>query len=141
MTAAIVPPLVAALAAVSLTLQRFVVPLLIEFDVDVSAPAGTHYTLAARFASFLFVYGVLLGAAYWAGRRDADDDHSSLVVAGATAAVAAAAALVASVAVLQVLGWGNQTLFVALAATAGQSASTGVQLGVVAFAGLAAGSR
>ena len=119
----------------------FLVPLLLELDVALAPPANTRYALAARFASFLLVYGVLLGVAYWAGTRDGADDGRHSVVAAVTFVVAAGAALLGSVAVLQVLGWGSQGLFVAFAGTVGRSASVGVQLGVVTFAGLAAGSR
>jgi len=141
MNAALAPPLAAAVAAVALTVQRFLVPLLLEFDVGLSPPANTQYALAARFASFLLVYGVLLGVAYWAGGRDGAGDGRHLVVAAGTFVVAAGAALLASVVVLQMLGWRTRGMFVAFAGTVGRSASVGVQLGVVAFAGLAAGSR
>lgn len=141
MNAALLPPLAAAVAAVALTVQRVFVALLLELDVGLSAPASTRYALALRFASFLLVYGVLLGVAYWAGAREADSDTSYPLVAAVTFVVAAAVALLTSVAVVQVLGWGTRGVFVALATTVGQSASTGVQLGVVAFAGLAAGRR
>ena len=134
------PVLVAVVAAVATTLQRFFVPLLLEFDIDVSTPATTQYALAARLVAFLLVYGALLGVAYWAGRR-ADDEPRLSVVAAAAFAVGATVALVTAVAVYLTLGLGHRDLFTAAAALVGQSAGTGVELGVVAFAGLAAGSR
>lgn len=140
MSTAAVPVLVAAVAAVASTVQRFLVPLLLEFDVGLSAPAHTRYTLAARFASFLLVYGALLGTAYWAGSR-ADGGSRLSVVAAAAFAVGTTVALLTTGAVFLALDIGNQGLLTTAAALVGQSASTGVELGVVAFAGLAAGRR
>jgi len=139
MNAALAPPLVAAAAAAAATLQRFVVPLFLEFDVSVPAPATTRYALAARFAAFLLVYGALLGVAYWAGGR-ADGDTRPAAVAAAAFAVGTAVALATTGAVLLTLGPGNQGWLVRAATVVGQSAGTGVELGVVTFAGLVAGS-
>ncbi|SEW00392.1 hypothetical protein [Halobacterium jilantaiense] len=136
----VAPVLVAAVAAAVSTFQRFLVALLIEFDVSVSAPASTRYTLASRFVAFLFVYGALLGVAYWAGDRADGDTRFSLVSAGVFA-VGTATAMVITGAVLFTLGVENQDLFSMVAGLVGQSAGTGVELGVVTFAGLAAGSR
>jgi len=138
MRSALLPPLVAAVAAVPATLQRFVAPLLIEFDVDSTGSTYTQYVLGTRLLSFLLVYGALLGVAYWIGSRT-DDRPRLTLVSAATFAVATAVALATTGAVFSTLQSQPSGLLQLAGGTLGQSVSTGVQLAVVAFAGLAAG--
>lgn len=135
-----VPVLVAGVAAAATTLQQFLVPLLVQFEVGVSPSTATRYTLVARFASFLLVYGALLGVAYWVGSRS-DGTTRPSVVAAVSFVVGASVALLTTAVVFLTLGPGSQNWLVRAVALLGQSAGTGVELGVVAFAGLVAGRR
>jgi len=138
MRTALLTPLVAAVAAAATTVQRFVVPLLLEFDVDAAGPTYTRYALGARFLSFLLVYGALLGVAYLVGSQTEDRPRLPLLSA-ATFAVATAVALVTTAAILLTIQSQPSGLLQLAGGTLGQSLSTGVQLAVVAFAGAAAG--
>jgi hypothetical protein len=139
-THSVVLPLVAGVAAVALTLRRYVATLLFELQVDVTPRIVTSYALGARFAAFVVVYALLLGVAYWAGARR-EDASGDAVLVGATFAVAAVSALVATVVVLAVVGAGTRGPVFAAVTAVGSSAAVGVQLAVVAFAGVAAGRR
>lgn len=139
-TETVVPPVVAGVVAVALTVQRYLTALLVELQVDVSARALTRLTLGGRFVAFVLVYALLFGVAYWAGTRRSDTD-SDAVLAGATFAVAAVCALVATAAVVGTLGFEARGPVFAAVTVLATSTATGVELAVVAFAGVAVGRR
>jgi glutamate dehydrogenase/leucine dehydrogenase len=119
--------------------NRRLPPLLLEASIGVPSPrALAAYTLGGRFVAFALVYGVLFGVAFAVGRRRESTDGESVTVL-ATGVAGALAALVATGATLLVVD-SRQGLVTALAGLGG-SAAIGVQLAVVAFAGLALAER
>ncbi|ELZ40916.1 hypothetical protein C471_07030 [Halorubrum saccharovorum DSM 1137] len=132
-----IPPAVAAAVAVAVSVTRRVPAVVMESPIGIPEPrALTLYILGGRFATFALVYGLLLGAAYWVGRGggDALDLGATTLAAGA---VGGLAYLVGSGAVLLWTG-PDQVVIVALG-TVGSAVAVGVELAVVAFAGLALG--
>lgn len=133
-----IPPAVAAVVAVAVAVTRRLPPLLV--GTSLPSPAAERialYTLGGRFVSFVLIYGLLFGVAVAVGRRGSTDGDGATVLA--TGVVGAVAYLVASAALLLVLDPG-QVLANAVAAL-GSSVGVGVQLAVVAFAGLALAER
>ncbi|WP_128904012.1 hypothetical protein [Halorubrum amylolyticum] len=132
-----VPPAVAAVVAVAISVTRRIPPIILESSIGLSGPGAISlYTLGGRFVAFALVYGLLLGVAYRVGRRGDD----ALDVGGttlATGAVGGIAYLVGTGAVLLWIG-PDQGVIVALGAL-GSAVAVGVELAVVAFAGLALG--
>ncbi|WP_226022371.1 hypothetical protein [Halomicrobium salinisoli] len=131
---------VAGLVALATSVARRVPPLVLEFAPDAASPQVVSLsTLGGRFVAFALAYGLLFGVAYRAGRRSGDPngDVRAAAVAGA---VAAFAFVVGSAAVLFALD-ARQDPLVGVATTVGSGAAVGVQLAVVAFAGIALGRR
>ena len=134
-----IPPAVAAVAAVATAVTRRLPPLLVGSSIPSPSPERIAlYTLAGRFASFLLIYGLLLGVAVAVGshRTSTDGDGATAL---ATGVVAAVAYLGASAALLVVLD-PSRVLTNAVAGV-GSAVGVGVQLAVVAFAGLALAER
>ncbi|MUW14512.1 hypothetical protein GJ633_07370 [Halorubrum sp. CBA1125] len=132
-----VPPAVAAVAAAAISVARRIAPLILESSIDIPGPGALSlYALGGRAVSFVLVYGLLLGVAYRVGRRGGD----ALDVGATTLATGAVGGLVYLVGSGAVLLWTgpNQDVIVALGAL-GSAVGVGVQLAVVAFAGLALG--
>jgi hypothetical protein len=68
MSRKLVPVAVAFVVGVLLSVTRHVVPLLVEFGEIPSPNSLVVFTQLGQFGSFLLVYGLLFGAAYWAGQ-------------------------------------------------------------------------
>ncbi|EMA65974.1 hypothetical protein C461_12403 [Halorubrum aidingense JCM 13560] len=138
-----IPPAVAAVAAAAISLTRRVPTVVLESSVGVPSPrALTLYTLGGRAVAFVLVYGLLLGAAYRVGRRgDGVGRRGDGVDVGATAlAAGVVAAVVSLVGTAAILLWVEpQQGAVTAVSAVGSAVGVGVQLGVVAFAGLALG--
>ena len=134
-----IPAAVAAVVAVAVAVTRRIPPLLV--GTSIPTPAAERialYVLAGRFVSFVLIYGLLFGVAVAVGsRRESTDGDGATVLA--TGVVAAVAYLGASAALLLVLGPGQ--VLVNAVGGVGSSAGVGVQLAVVAFAGLALADR
>ncbi|MFO8116266.1 MAG: hypothetical protein R6U01_13075 [Halorubrum sp.] len=134
-----IPPAVAAVVAVVVSVTRRLPPLLV--GTSIPAPPAERvalYTLGGRFVSFVLVYGLLFGVAVAVGRRRGSTDGDGATVL-ATGLVAAVAYLVASAALLLVLDTG--AVLANAVAGLGSGVGLGVQLAVVAFAGLALAER
>ena len=133
----LIPPAVAALVAVALSLARRITTIALESSMNIPDPGTLSlYAFGGRAVGFLLVYGLLLGVAYRVGRRDGDalDIGATTLTAGVAAGVAY---LVGTGAVLLWAG-PDQNVFVAVG-TVGGAVGAGVELAVVAFAGLALG--
>lgn len=140
MNSPVVLPLVAGFVAIAISVSRRLTVILLESSMEVPPPRTLSlYTLGGRFASFVLVYGLVLGLAYWVGRRrDGSSDDGTLALS--TGVVAALAHLVGAGAILASLEPG-QDLAIAALATVGSSVAVGTQLAVVAFAGVALARR
>ncbi|MGQ3329825.1 hypothetical protein [Halorubrum sp. FL23] len=131
------PPAVAAVVAVAVGVVRRIPPIVVESPIEIPGPGALSlYTLGGRAAAFVLVYGLLLGVAYRVGRRDGDAIDAGATTL-ATAAIGGIAYLVASGAV--VLWLGPNQRWIAAVGTLGSAAAVGVELAIVAFAGLALG--
>ena len=137
MNRALLPPAVAAVVAAVIGVARRLPPILIELSLEIPSPSVLSlYIAGSRFVSFVLVYGLLLGVAYWIGRgRDGGRGDGTLVLA--TGGVAAVVYLVVTAGILLWLG-PDQGAITAVRVV-GSTVSVGVQLAVVAFAGLALG--
>lgn len=132
-----IPPAVAAVVAAAISLARRITTIVLQSSVDLSGPGVLSlYATGGRAVAFVLVYGLLLGAAYRVGRRSGDGLGVGTTVL-ATGVVAAVVYLVGTAAILLWAG-PEQGAIVAVAAF-GSAVGVGVQLGVVAFAGLALG--
>jgi hypothetical protein len=131
-----IPPAVAAVVAAAISLVRRITTIILQSSVDIPGPGVLSlYATGGRAVAFVLVYGLLLGAAYRIGRRGGGVDVGATVLA--TGVVAAVVYLVGTAAILLWAG-PEQGAVVAVAAF-GSAVGVGVQLGVVAFAGLALG--
>lgn len=139
MTRALLPAIVTAFAAGTTALTRRLAPILLESSVDIP-PTNllSLYIAGGRFVSFALVYGLLLGVAYRIGRTR-DDPRGDGTVVLATGVVATVAYLVVTAGTL--LWLDPQQGAITAVRTVGSSVGVGVQLAVVAFAGLALGRR
>ncbi|OYR57328.1 hypothetical protein [Halorubrum halodurans] len=137
MNRALLPPAVAAVVAAAIGVTRRLPPILIELSLEIPSPSALSvYIAGSRFVSFVLVYGLLLGVAYRVGRgREGDRGDGTLVLA--TGGVAAVAYLVVTAGIL--LWLGPEQRAIAAVRLVGSTVSVGVQLAVVAFAGLALG--
>ncbi|SMO56977.1 hypothetical protein [Halorubrum cibi] len=137
MNRALLPAVAAAVAAGTTSVTRRIAPILLESPIDLPATSVLSlYVAGGRFVSFALAYGLLLGVAYRVGRTgDGSPDGGS--VALATGLVAAVAYLVATAGTLLWLGPQQGAVTAVLAV--GSSVGVGVQLAVVAFAGVALG--
>ncbi|QHS15805.1 hypothetical protein [Halopenitus persicus] len=144
-------PIVAGIAAVVIGVTRRLSLLLIELDGATLAPRLLALTtLGGRFVSFLAVYGLVLGTAYLVGRRDEPRrDETRKDEIGTTlrtnhvlpaGGVAALAHLLTAGAILLVVELA-QSWIVTVAVLVGSSVGVGVQIAIVAVAGLALGAR
>ncbi|EMA57130.1 hypothetical protein [Halorubrum lipolyticum] len=132
-----IPPAVAAVAAAAISVAHRIAPIVLESAIDIPGPGAlTLYALGGRTVSFALVYGLLLGAAYLVGRRGGDTIDAGATTL-ATGVVGAVVYLVGSAAVL--LWTGPEQDWVVAAGTLGSAVGVGVELAVVAFAGLALG--
>lgn len=131
-----VPPLVAGVAAIALTIQRYLTTLLLELSVDLSASSLTRYTLGAQFTTFLLVYGLLFSVSYWAGTTG-ERAWSDAALAVVAFSVAAVSALVTTAAVALFVDAELGGLVFAASVVTGTSVATGVKVAVVVFAGVA----
>ena len=137
MRTAALPPAVAAVVALAVSGIRRLAPILLESSVSLpSAETLSVYVASSRFAAFLLIYGLLFGVALLAGLRDADVSATSTALA--TGASATAAFLVGSAAALWFLGPDRGPVLTAALAL-GASLGIGVQLAVVAYAGVTLG--
>ncbi|MDZ5811101.1 hypothetical protein U4E84_07050 [Halorubrum sp. AD140] len=134
-----VPPAAAAVAAAAIAVSRRLPPLVLESGVSLPSPETISlYALGGRFVSFVLVYGLLFALAVAAGeRRDPADGPGATVLA--TGLAAGVVYLVATAATLLVLD-PRQGLVTVLGGV-GSGVGVGVQLAVVAFAGIALGER
>jgi len=131
-----IPPAVAAVVAAAISLVRRVPTVVLESSVGVPSPrALTLYTLGGRAVAFVLVYGLLLGAAYRVGRRGDGLGVGTTVLA--TGVVAAVVYLIGTAAIL--LWVEPQQGAVTAVSVVGSAVGVSVQLGVIAFAGLALG--
>ncbi|PAU83029.1 hypothetical protein CK500_12975 [Halorubrum salipaludis] len=136
MTWSPLPPAVAAVVAAALSVTRRVPTVVMESSIGVPGPrALSLYTLGGRFAAFVLVYGLLLGAAYRVGRAGGAVDARATTLA--TGAVGGLVYLVGTAAVL--LWTGPSQEVISAVTTLGSAVAVGVQLAVVAFAGIALG--
>ena len=132
-----IPPAVAAVVAVAVSLTRRITTIALESSIDIPDPGTLSlYAFGGRAVGFLLVYGLLLGVAYQVGRRrgDALDIGATTLAAGVVGGVAF---LVGTGAVL--LWAGPQQGVIVAVGTVGAAAGAGVELAVVSFAGLALG--
>ncbi|WP_435349693.1 hypothetical protein [Haloarchaeobius sp. HRN-SO-5] len=142
MTRQVVPPIVAGIVAIVVGLTRYIVPLVFEFEVFEPSQSMLSVSIAwARFLSFVLVYVVLFGLAYWVGTRQADASTDGPLVL-ATGGIAAVCYLVTATLVVFLVNapFEGNALLVAIR-TLGASVSVGVQLAVVTFAGVALARR
>ncbi|WP_231554282.1 hypothetical protein [Halobellus rufus] len=96
------------------------------------------YVQGGRFASFVLVYGLLFGVAFWAGRRSDSNEGTALAVASGV--VAAVAYLLGSGGISLLID-GEQGPLLSAVLVLGSSISVGAQLAVVTFAGIALADR
>ncbi|OVE85020.1 hypothetical protein [Natronolimnobius baerhuensis] len=134
-------PAVGAIVALIAAVNGRVINVFMEFSSSMPTDTTTitQVTLGGRFVTFVFVYGVLFGFAYVVGTRFEDVDIEPLVLL--TGAVAALASLVGTV----FLDWWADVDYTNLwhvtLSIVGGSVGTGIQLAVVAFAGIALAQR
>ncbi|QAU12104.1 hypothetical protein EKH57_04740 [Halorubrum sp. BOL3-1] len=139
MRTAALPPVVAAVVALAVSGIRRLSALLLESSVSLRpAERLTTYVMSGRFAGFLLIYGLLFGVAFAAGRRDSDVSATSTALA--TGASATVAFLVGSAAVLSYLS-ADRSVVVTVVFALGAALGVGVQLTVVAYAGVALGGE
>ncbi|EMA67906.1 hypothetical protein [Halorubrum kocurii] len=131
------PPAVAAVVAATVALTRRIATLVLESPIGIPGPGAlTRYTLGGRFVAFALVYGLLLGVAYRVGRGGGD----ALDVGATTLATGVVGAVGYVVVTGAVLLWaGPEQGWVVAVGTLGSAVGVGVELVVVAFAGLALG--
>jgi len=131
------PPAVAAVVAAAISLIHRNTTILVQSSIDIpNAETLALYTIGGRALAFVLVYGLLLGVAYWVGRHS-DDEFGLGTTALATGAVGGVVYLVGTAAILLWVDF-DQEVVGALAAL-GSAIGVGVELAVVAFAGLALG--
>ena len=134
-------PILALPVALAMTVSRYLVPLLLEVRADIPDPETlTLLTVSGRFSTFVLVYGLLFGLAYWVGGAHATA-HSDRMLALATGASGALSCLVGTGVVILVTGTGGTGAVVSAAVALGSTLGAGVQLAVVAFAGLSLAGR
>lgn len=134
-----VPPAVAAVVAVAVAVTHRLPPLVVGSSIANPSPESVAlYAVGGRFVSFVLIYGLLLGVAVAVGRRRESTDGDGATVL-ATGVVAAVAYLGAGAALLFVLD--PRPVLVNAVAGVGSAVGVGVQLAVVAFAGLALSER
>ncbi|SFH79447.1 hypothetical protein SAMN04488066_1363 [Halorubrum aquaticum] len=137
MSRALLPAAVAAVAAGTTSVTRRIAPILLESSIDLpSTSALSLYIAGGRFVSFALVYGLLLGVAYGIGRAG-NGSRGDGSIALATGVIAAVTYLVVTAGTLHWLGPQQGAITAVMAV--GSSVGVGVQLAVVAFAGLALG--
>lgn len=135
-----VPPVVAGIVAVAISIARRLPAILLEANVDVTPRTLSLFVAGGRFVAFALVYGLLFGLAYWAGVRR-DDGGADGELSLATGAIAAVGYLAGTGLVFLVVGAGEQDWYVTALVTAGSGVGVGVQLAVVAFAGVSLARR
>ena len=132
-----IPPAVAAVVAVAVSLTRRITTILLESSISMpEAETLSLYIFGGRAVGFVLVYGLLLGVAYRVGRRDAD----AIDLGATTLAAGVAGGIAYLLGTGAVLLWAGpaQNVIVAVG-TVGGAAGAGVELAVVSFAGLALG--
>ena len=129
------PPATAAAVALAISLTRSVTTVAVGTPIDVPGQGAlTLYRLGGRAVGFVLVYGLLLGVAYRVGRRgDALDVGPTAL---ATGLVGGVSFLLGTGAVLAWIGPQNVIVVVG---TVGTAVGVGVELAVVALAGLSLG--
>lgn len=119
------------------SLTTHIIPLLNQLISLQSPISVTRYAQAAQFVSFLFVYGLLLGTAYWTGNAGHGRNESIKVAAPSGSTGALGYSLAFPVFVYPP----GATAFTDLPTTAlltiGPPMGVCVELGVVTFAGIA----
>lgn len=134
------PPVGAAVVAFLISITQRLPPLLVELTGNAPTPRGLSVTiLGARVVVFLLTYGGLLGLAFWAAAETPSPsrDGPVAVAAGVAAAVGVLAGAGSTILVTD----GGLSVLVQVAAMLVESVTTGVQLGVVVFAGTALARR
>lgn len=133
-------PFIAGPVALVSSVTRVLVPILLTLPIE-APPSETLslYIAGSRFSVFVLVYGLLFGLAYWAGSRY--DTTIDGPVTLATGVVAAISYFVGSLVVFQFIGPGEHGWLLTIVQITGSSVGVGVQLAVVAFAGIAAANR
>lgn len=130
----------AGLVALATSVARHATSVVLQFAPDaVTAQTASLYLLGGRLVVFALTYGLLFGVAHRAGRHSGDPD-GDVRTAAAVGVAAALVYVVASAALFLSLDVQQGPLTVA-AWTVGSGVATGVQLAVVAFAGIALARR
>ena len=130
------PPATAAVVSLAVSLTRRATTIAAGTAIGVPGPGAlTLYRLGGRAVGFVLVYGLLLGVAYRVGRSgDAPDVGPTTL---ATGLVGGTVFLLGTGAVLAWIGPG-QNVIVAVG-TIGAAVGVGIELAVVALAGLSFG--
>lgn len=119
------------------SLTTHIIPLLNQLISLQSPISATRYAQAGQFVSFLFVYGLLLGTAYWTGNA-VHGRNEATKVAALSGITGALGYFIAFLVFVYPLG---ATAFTDLPTTAlltiGPPMGVGVKLGVVTVAGIA----
>lgn len=133
-------PFVAGVAAAVLSITRRSSTLLLESSITTPPPETLSLiVLGSRVVAFVLVYGLVLGVAYRIGAHWEGVSTDGTLALGA-GIVGAATYFVGTGAVLLSLE-AHQNALVSALGVLGSTVSVGVQLAVVAFAGLALGHR
>lgn len=133
-------PFVAGVVAAVLSITRRSSTLLLESSVTTPPPETLSLiVLGSRFVAFVLVYGVVFGVAYRIGAQRGDASADGTLALG-TGIVGAATYFIGTGVVLLSLE-AHQNALVSALGVLGSTISVGVQLAVVAFAGLALGHR
>ena len=129
------PPATAAVVALAVSLTRRVTTIAVGTAIGVPGPGAlTLYRFGGRAVGFVLVYGLLLGVAYRVGRRGDPLDIGPTTLA--TGLVGGVAFLFGTAAIL---AWtGSRNVIVAVG-TVGAAVGAGIELAVVALAGLSLG--
>lgn len=137
MNARSLPPLVAGVVAIVVGVTRHLPAILNRYLASVPAPRELSlYLLTGRAVSFLLVFGLLFGTAYWTGRRlDVREEYPAItLLAGAGAVLGYLLAYLVFVFPEGLSAFHGLALRLAL--VGGSALGVGVTLATVTLAGL-----
>lgn len=140
MNGSVLPPAVAGVVATVIAVTRRLPTILLQSSGTAPTPRSlSTYIIGGRTASFVLVYGLVLGVGFAVGRsRDGREGDGTVVLA--TGLIAALAYVVATAAILLVLE-PRQDPIMGVLTTVGSGVGVGTQLAVVTFAGMALADR